>query len=255
MHNIQRVEHRSFFFAIILVALGSLNTAKDITKDAPQLPLDYSNQILSSTVQMRIYEPGGTFFSYGLGSLFVYQGIEYVLTHSHWSGLLPGSKVQFRDRQNSILGEITGQEFMDMILYQDAGSIIAATPRNFCCPAPLTKINFELSQNDQVAVVHYDSPGHSNIKISPAQILQASGDDIPVYAITMLDGDQSETGDSGAGIWYEGKLVATLWSIILKNPPVEWKSFQVIFVARFPDEFYKLPSQGINPFYLPEQMR
>ena len=62
MHNILMIEHRSFLIAIILSALGFLNIAKDITKDALQPPLDFSNQILSSTVQIRIYDPENTYF-------------------------------------------------------------------------------------------------------------------------------------------------------------------------------------------------
>lgn len=189
-------------------------------------------QILSATVQIRLFapitsaQPVGNVYPYtmsqGLGSL-VRTGNQYrIITHNHWSTLAQLDFVKFYDANFALLLEMSGAAFKGLILQQDAGILVLQAPSELIEKLSISADAFQeasleegrkLEAGDQVLVVHQKPGREDEVAVMPAVVeRRLTFHGLPVFQLQAADGSALIPGDSGGGVWYDGRLVGDLWA-------------------------------------------
>ncbi|MEJ2596694.1 MAG: hypothetical protein P8Z00_00095 [Anaerolineales bacterium] len=189
-------------------------------------------QILNATVQIRLFapdtsaQPVGNVYPYvmsqGLGSL-VREGENYrIITHNHWSLLDQVDFVKFYDANFVLLLEMSGTAFKDLILQQDAGTLVLQVPPEIiekmsAVPGAFGEASLDdglkLGAGDQVLVVHQKPGQEDKVEVIPAVIdRRMTFQGLPAFQLHASDGSALIPGDSGGGLWFNGYLVGDLWA-------------------------------------------
>lgn len=177
-------------------------------------------RLLGATVQisMQAQVDGQPQIGNGLGSLVHVQGEIVIVTHNHWGAVLQNtSLIELRDARSNLLMRTMGLEFSALIRYQDKGTLVLAAP-----PALLEKMDpaaalpaGPAAQVPQGAIVQivYRQPGQRDrVALQQAvveEICNCSG--LPGLQLRSLDGQPLQKGDSGGGVYLQGRLVANNW--------------------------------------------
>jgi hypothetical protein len=152
----------------------------------------------------------------GLGTL-VNTGNELVIvTHDHWSLLGAGlAKARFYSADNVLLTEVSASEFLGLIRSRDGGTLVLNAPAALLAsglvPAALGDSD-TAGWGDLVAVV-YRQPGTGELSVK--QMAVTSVEDYqtrPSYALQSAEGTVVVPGNSGGGVWQDGRLVGNMWT-------------------------------------------
>jgi hypothetical protein len=152
----------------------------------------------------------------GLGTL-VNTGNELVIvTHDHWSLLDAGlAKARFYSADDVLLAELSGAEFLGLIRSRDGGTLVLNAPAALLAsglvPAALGDSD-TAGWGDLVAVV-YRQPGTGELSVK--QMAVTSVEDYqtrPSYALQSAEGTVVVPGNSGGGVWQDGRLVGNMWT-------------------------------------------
>lgn len=177
------------------------------------------NQIKNSTLLIVVenIEQSGVTLAYDLGTVVQYQDESYLVTHNHWGDMLQDTNIiEIRDAQYKMLRPMYASEFKSLIVYQDAGTMVLHLPDGL--PDTLTPGNLDtspLKPGDTVQVAHWSYPNRDCLEVSEAVVKEINtfkGE--PVYTLRSLDGQPLHPGDSGGGVWHNGKLVANTWTVL-----------------------------------------
>ena len=179
-------------------------------------------QILASTVQIELFDNGRiegnvrqVRTSRGFGTVVQNEGQRFILTHNHWS--IPAAelnRVEIRNGAGQTLLVLEGATFYSLVRYQDGGTMLLDVPQE------LAGVNAaELGDGAAVQVgstvwlATYDVAAGQGIKIETAWVREVEGSAVP--GRLMLEGQETAviSGDSGGGVWADGKLVGNLWTI------------------------------------------
>ena len=232
------------FVQALLLGILLLNVAvKDVQARGQEQLLngDPREQILQATVQLSasitLSKPVGTnrvketsMTGHGLGSLIRKDGRVFIVTHNHWGEPLQNeSLVEFRDAKQNLLLTLSGAQFKDLIHYKDAGTLILNAPEELfasrerqraLAPAQLAfeKKNdaFTIKPGDVVQVAYRPADNFQQVELLEAKIESISKfKGVPTLNLRSLNGQAVAPGDSGGGIWFQGRLVANLWGRLL----------------------------------------
>jgi hypothetical protein len=189
-------------------------------------------QILNATVQIRLFapdpsgQPVGNVYPYimsrGLGT-FVRSGSEYrIVTHNHWSTLAQLDFVKFYDSNFALLLQMSGAAFKNLILQQDAGTLVLQAPPELVekminsagsFPEVSPAEGLKLEAGDQILVVHQKPGQEDKVAVEPAVIEQRlTFRGLPSFQLHAADDSALIPGDSGGGLWFNGYLVGDLWA-------------------------------------------
>jgi hypothetical protein len=217
---------------VLAICLTVISPTRTFGKQNTSMDRALQAQILSTTVQIRLFAPDATakpvgnvypyIMSRGLGTL-VRDGKDYrILTHNHWSTLKQVDFVKFYDANFGLLLEMSGTAFKNLILQQDAGALVLQAP-----PELVEKLNassaafrepslddgLKLSAGDQVLVVHQKPGQEDKVEVIPAVIdRRVTFQGLPAFQLHASDGSALIPGDSGGGLWFNGNLVGDLWA-------------------------------------------
>jgi hypothetical protein len=195
-------------------------------RDIPEPNHSGSEQakILGATLQIEISVPvdaNGEWIAKakGLGSL-VWDGEKNLLvTHNHWGEVLQEkSVVVFYDAKGRMVKTMSGFEFIRLRCYLDAGSLILRSPlegmeqaQNVIAGDPL-----QVQAGDIVLVAQREDPERKEATLVEAEVESVTTiQGVPVFRLKGLGGRPVQTGDSGGGVWRDGKLVGNLWNTIM----------------------------------------
>jgi hypothetical protein len=195
-----------------------------------------SPAILAATVQIYVFpaghpsENGEMMVERGLGSLIQLGGETLIVTHDHWDSLQEAGKVQFLDAGGKLLVEVGGDEFRGLIRYQDGGTMILTTPPEI---RPAYQALLAARSNGKettsvtpgqmgdtasvqvgavVTVAYRTGEGRRQVSLMSARIVEMMEmDGKAALKLQSLDGQVILPGDSGGGIWLDGKLVGNMW--------------------------------------------
>jgi hypothetical protein len=172
-----------------------------------------------------IVKPDSYKVAEGLGTL-VNSGDEiWLVTHDHWS-LLDKSlgTVQISDADGERLVEIQLMHFKKLIHYRDGGTMILEAPKEIKTKGQF-KISWlpgnwpgyqESSPGDVVLLAHRQRDGVRGISIMEARVEKTGArQGSPVIRLQSSNGESIVGGDSGGGVWLQGKLVGNLWSTVM----------------------------------------
>jgi thioredoxin-related protein len=167
----------------------------------------------------------GVTLAYDMATLVKIQNENFLVTHNHWGDMLQDMNIiELRDADNKMLRPMYASEFKSLIVYQDAGTMILRLPGGL--PDSLTPASLErstqLTPGDTVQVAHHSQPNRNQVEILDAVVEEISvSKDAPVYILRSLNGKSLQPGDSGGGVWYNGKLVANTWTVTTKYSVVD----------------------------------
>jgi len=159
-----------------------------------------------------------TTMTFGMATLVKIQGHDYLVTHNHYSDLLRDRNViEIRDAKNNILQEMYVAELKSLVVYQDAGTMVLRAPGGLSDKRTAASLDAmsQLKPGDTVQVAHRKQPTRDAVVVLDAVVEDIRmSDGAPVYTLRTLDGESIYPGDSGGGVWYEGKLVANTWAAV-----------------------------------------
>jgi hypothetical protein len=195
-------------------------------------------QLLGASVQisMSVSRPTGkpnsneviVTSAFGLGSLIRRQGEAVIITHNHWGELLQDrSQVEIRDAGNGLLLSLTGLEFKALVRSQDEGTLIISAPASLVAPSSKKGAGAgvqeagnaqEVKPGDVVQVAYRKSGGFNQIELLEAEVTSiGTYKGFSTFNLRSTSGQPVKPGDSGGGIWYNGRLVGNLWGTLMKG--------------------------------------
>jgi len=177
-------------------------------------------EILSITLQIEISVPVDDsglrlFNGVGLASLVRDGEKTLLVTHNHWGEILQEKAVvKFYDVSGNLLTVLSGSEFISRIRYLDAGTLILESSPEWNLP---TQVVYEadptqVQAGDLVLVAQRGGTERKEVIFVEAEVESSTViRGLPVYQIKGLEGRLVQKGDSGGGVWHNGKLVGNLW--------------------------------------------
>lgn len=203
--------------ALILISCQPLPPAEKATLD----DLNTNPELIKSSTLLIVVEsiqPAGVTLEYTMGTLVKYQGESYIVTHNHYSDSLQDMDVlELRDAENRLIRPIYFYEFQSLILYQDAGTMVLRAPDGVAdalTPGSLDAAP-QLNPGDTVQVAYRAQPNRDKVQVLDAVVEEICVSRIePAYQLRSLNGQPLRPGDSGGGVWYNGRLVANTWSVL-----------------------------------------
>jgi hypothetical protein len=186
----------------------------------------------------------------GLGTIVNRGGVILIATHDHWSLLdRKSGLVRLSNSAGVQFLEIELDEFRNHILYRDGGTMVldASSWINGNNPG-MAEINDAYNDLDDrpglgagapVQVAFRDQQG--NVTIAEAIIAGADQKVSRDVIRLRFDGGQYlDWGDSGGGIWFQGKLLANTWTAIIGVDSESGAQYatDMSVAAVFPQEFF-----------------
>lgn len=144
----------------------------------------------------------------GLGTVVRVNGRPLLITHDHWSQLTADlGEVQFRDATGMLLTKMGLYQFKRLILSQNSGLMVLAAPHVL---ADLAMENGRIKTNNQLLLAHRQD---GQVALSPVDVA-ATGLKNGI-AIWRLQGRMVVNGDSGGGVWGNGRLLGVMWTTVM----------------------------------------
>lgn len=193
----------------------------------------HHSEILDATVRITMYtqkeNPASQKYnaSHGLGTMIEMGEKQLIVTHNHWGALKEGDApdfVEIRSAENRLLMEMSGDDFLKLILYRDSGTMVLRLSQQ---RLDLTGFSFEASSaaavGDIVYLLHQDLDRQQGIDLFPARVLSVTVErGVARYALQSLDGQAIHRGDSGGGIWKDGRYVGNMWQTVEVTQSGRW---------------------------------
>jgi hypothetical protein len=212
-------------------AAQAVRPARGRAEAALQTALPTAGVLLKATVQINLYAPLGEnsrekLYATGLGTLILAGGERLIITHDHWGPVLDGvTKARFGSADNQVLLELDGPAFLALIRYRDGGTMVLAAPEILVIRRPsLPRLQPVVAgdgatvQPGDIVTVAYRLPADARQSVSTFEALVLSlqiKEGQPVWRLQSTHGEQVISGDSGGGIWKDGRLVGNLWASVI----------------------------------------
>jgi hypothetical protein len=176
----------------------------------------------------------------GIGTLLAYQGETLLISHDHWSyftstvdpwthaiSTVVPDLVQFHDADGRFLLEMTGYAFSQLMLFHDGGTLIMFAPQSLTLQLSSTATLghiASLQTGDIVYVAHRQANHNDTVVLMAAEVLAIEfRNNIPLLSLRSLNGQTIEPGDSGGGVWLDGRFVGNLWTTVIKVHQEWWQ--------------------------------
>jgi hypothetical protein len=217
--------------AAVILMMALFSTACQSTTSAqivkPESASVDPELIKSSTLLIVVenIQKSGVTLGYDMATLVQCQGEPYLVTHNHWGEMLQDNNIiELRQADYKMIRTIYAKDFKSLVVYQDAGTMVLRPPEGL--PSSLTPGSLDtdpqLLAGDTVQVAHWNHPNRSQMEVSEAVIEESSSlKGEPVYTLRTLDGQPLHPGDSGGGVWHNGKLIANTWTVVTKYKTVD----------------------------------
>ena len=181
-------------------------------------------QILASTVQIALFDHGWiegdlkhTHMAIGLGTVVEYGGQPYILTHNHWSiAAAELNRAEIRNGSGELLQMLPGNTFYNLVRYADGGTMVLNAPEELGdFPAAELGDGTAVQMGNTVWMATYANETRNSIAIETAWVQEIDASYIP--GRFKLQGEEKAVvvGDSGGGVWVNGRLVGNLWGIYM----------------------------------------
>ena len=211
----------------MMIILAFIPVTKSLAQPKTTIDPAAAAHILSATVRLELYAPKSDpqpasgsrpyVLAQGLGTLADWQGEAVLVTHNHWGSMLAEAEfVNLLDAQGNLLLQLSGTDFRTLIRYQDAGTLILTDPHclSSSCTTHLAGIgdSREVALGETVVFVHQAVDGSLRVELFSARVISPSQyRGLAVFKVRSLDGQPIISGDSGGGMWHDGKLVGNMW--------------------------------------------
>ncbi len=179
-------------------------------------------QIKASTVHLEfIGKPGdnqdAAIAAQGLGTLVQINGRHFILTHNHWPmSVVAVDRLIIRNSRGTQILVLDRLDYLSQVCFRDKGTLLFSVPGklNGLLAAEIADSK-SLKPNAAVWVVSRKPNSDWELGAIQAQLLPNHPGTGP--GTISLSGPSSAVsqGDSGGGIWYEGRLIGNLWAMFV----------------------------------------
>lgn len=205
--------------ALVILVTGTVFGERRASVAAPQPATADKAAMLASTLQIAMFayaveagdtEPG----SRGLGTLVIHADELLIVTHDHWAHLTPQlHEVELRDASGDLLLTLDAPAFRALVVYRDGGTMLLRVPDGLqgLVPARLGT-TADLAETAWVMRRALASD-RGTIEVAAAAVTAVEDDTFPATIwLHSFDGSGVLPGDSGGGVWANGRLVGNLWA-------------------------------------------
>ena len=205
---------------IAVASTSRLTTLPIATNNAAPLAeqqtlLDASTQI----IMQRTLVDGTVTQGQGIATLVTVDGRQQLVTHNHWGDFLGGdASVTFFDAAGNVIVETDAKIVRSLTQFADAGTLILT-------PLPelarkLTAVSGHalgaLNDGEMLWGVHQVSAETRGLRLMQHTITsQALISGSPAMQLRNVDGLPTIHGDSGGGLFFEGRFIGNMWSTCL----------------------------------------
>ena len=213
------------FISLALLSIGGAISFTIFSKPvlASQFTIDETvqAQILQATVRISLFAPVTD--EQGNPQTVTVNGqqaSQIIVTHDHWSLLTPDlQRVQFHNAANELLLEVSGEQFYQLIRYQDGGTMVLTAPDalvSWLTAVPLGNSNI-VGRHDMVYLT-YRQPHSGEISVAVMLVKkETTYKGQPVFRLISLNNEYVVDGNSGGGVLFNGKLIGNMWGTILEQ--------------------------------------
>ena len=226
---------KALIIVVVVLAGGMVFRNRQAEATAPALSDAQQATILASTLQIAMFElapdeegtePGER----GLGTVVAFGGETLILTHDHWAPLTPDlNEVEFRNAQGALMLTLDAQAFMALVVYRDGGTMVLRAPAALERPVELDGLVAAMpgapaDEDDVVWLARRAvASGRSTVEVVAATVTAVDGAAFPAsMRLRNVDGSAVIPGDSGGGVWANGRLLGNLWAAGVKEDHALW---------------------------------
>ena len=202
----------------------------------------------------------------GIGTLLSYRDETLLISHNHWSQLTSMSVpdlVQFHDADGRFLVEMPGVTFSRLILFRAGGTLIMRAPPALTAQLPNAAAVGHVASlipGDIVFVAHRQANQNDKVVLMAAEVLAIeSRNKMPLLSLRSLNGQAIEPGDSGGGVWVDGRFIGNLWLTVREVHQDWWRFNRTVetntarsYAAGITEDLLELVSLVLEPQELPE---
>lgn len=162
----------------------------------------------------------------GLGTLVRAGGETVIVTHDHWSLLTENLyKVQFHTARSELLLELEGSVFSRLIRFRDGGTLILVAPDLISAQMSAVEPAGEaaaMRQGDPLLVAYWQPDSIERVGVEPVVVVnieQHQG--LPSTNMRSLNDKVVIHGNSGGGVFLNGRLVGNMWKTSIEQQLVD----------------------------------
>jgi hypothetical protein len=186
---------------------------------------------------------GSYLLTSGLGSMVAWQGRNVILTHNHWGEALEEADyVDILDSDGMLLCELGKDALLSLVLYSDPGTLVLYNPKGPWLPSGNVAENENVENGDIVMIAHQDKANPGKVNIMQAKVVNQRGKDGSIILGVAAENGTIIPGDSGGGIWLDGKLVGNTWAIEKNRDQAG--SLEIGLVAGLPSISIEIPEEA-----------
>ena len=178
-------------------------------------------QILRSTVQIEMVGEAWVeddrqhrLGAQGLGTVVQAGNGRFILTHDHWSLANEDlSQVTLRNAHGAQLLVVDGATFLSLVRYRDGGAMLLETPQELSGLAPAALHEGPRPLTGDIVWLPARAGAGNGLMLNAARVEMVHENTVPGTLQLHAAPEAVAAGDSGAGVWFDGKLVANLWAV------------------------------------------
>jgi hypothetical protein len=153
--------------------------------------------------------------STGLGTLVDVGSASYLVTHDHYAQLDAAVADVIITGYSGLRLTIPVQEFRGLIRYRNNSTLILEAPGGLQGQPTVAGNGDEVSPGSVVQII-YRHPETKELSVRNAEVeYQIDYQGIPSLQLNNLSGEEIRKGNSGAGVWYQGRLIGNIHRTIV----------------------------------------
>lgn len=209
------------FTVVLLVILGMITNITTKTGESKQtgtsipanLPRGLESSILAATFQIQVYNGEETHYEQGLATLVKVHEQVFLVSHNHWKFLANSSKAIVLDAKSNPLMVLNHEILKSLIVYNSRGTLVLQAPEGLGGTPAETGTVENILPGNPALLVHQGSSESDGLEVVAGEIQEFSNfHQNPALYLFLPGKDTIRQGDSGGGIWINGKLVGNLWA-------------------------------------------
>ncbi len=209
-HLIEKKQRQQILAATVMITITVPNWLEKPTGIEEALPIPNDEY-------RTIARAEGEVISDGLGTLVINGDERLLVTHDHWSRFdeVIGT-VAFRAADGTPLTEMDLRAFKQYLRYRDGGTMVLTAPEVL---STAVSTSAKIMDSDTFKVgdnVFLAQRAGNRVTVTKASVITQTGKEgLPAVQLQSAAGQVVVGGDSGGGVWLNGRLAATMWTTIM----------------------------------------
>lgn len=213
-HYIKEKQRQEILAATVMISITTPNWQQTPTAIEEALPIPPDEYRTMARAD-------GEVVADGLGTLVAHGDETLLVTHDHWS-LFDESlgTVTFQTTGGAPIAELDLRDFKKHLRFRDGGTMVLVAPQVVATAVPEPAKALETNAlNHGNGVLLAQQTGGKVVLTEASVVAQSEKQGRPVVRLQSAAGQTVVGGDSGGGVWLNGRLVATMWMTVMMESP------------------------------------